>query len=175
MNQDCFSSANQLISPPANQYPMPLIKLTTFIAAPCDKVFDLSRDLKLHQQSMKKYGETIVNTTSNGVAELNDEVMWKARHLGKERFLKMKITALDRPKYFCDEQITGDFVQLKHEHFFKPVENGTLMIDHFYFETPYGRFGRLFNRLYLESYMKRLLLERNSVIKQTAEQLKAKP
>jgi ligand-binding SRPBCC domain-containing protein len=153
---------------------MPLIKLTTFIATPCEKVFDLSRSLKLHQQSMKKYNESIVNTTSNGTVELNDEVMWKARHLWKERFLKVKITALHRPGYFCDEQISGDFAAMKHEHFFKPVENGTLMIDHFEFETPYGSFGRLFNRLYLESYMRRLLLERNRELKKIAEQIKVK-
>lgn len=148
---------------------MPLIQLTTFIAAPAARVFDLSRSLRLHQQSMRKYNETIVVATCSDRMELNDEVMWKAKHLMKERFLKIKITAFTPPHYFCDEQVSGDFVSLKHEHFFKPVENGTLMIDHFYFQSPYGIIGRLFNRLYLENYMKRLLLERNSELKRMAE------
>lgn len=153
---------------------MPLIQLTTFIAAPVTTVFDWARSLKLHQQSMQRYGETVVVTTSTGLMELHDEVTWKAKHLMKERFLKTRITGFDAPHYFCDEQVSGDFVSLKHEHFFKPVENGTLKIDHFAFETPYGKIGNLFNYLYLENYMKRLLLERNSEIKKIAEQNKNK-
>ena len=30
---------------------------------------------------------------------------------------------------FIDEQIKGDFKMMKHEHHFKPCENGTIMID----------------------------------------------
>jgi hypothetical protein len=43
------------------------------------------------------------------------------------------------------------------------------MIDRFSFETPFGIFGRIINFLFLKRYMTRLLLERNKVIKQTAE------
>jgi hypothetical protein len=48
------------------------------------------------------------------------------------------------------------------------------MIDRFYFETPFGIFGRLINLLFLKRYMKRLLEERNAVIKQIAESEKRK-
>ena len=39
---------------------MPKIHLTTFIQAPADRVFDLSRNVDLHKQSMAKYNETPV-------------------------------------------------------------------------------------------------------------------
>ncbi|MBD0294000.1 MAG: cell division protein, partial [Flavisolibacter sp.] len=36
---------------------MPFIHLTTFIAAPIERVFDLSRSINLHKASMKAYNE----------------------------------------------------------------------------------------------------------------------
>jgi ligand-binding SRPBCC domain-containing protein len=54
--------------------------------------------------------------------------------LFKERLLKVKITFLQSPHTFIDEQVEGDFAMLKHEHFFKPIQNGTLMIDQFRYE-----------------------------------------
>jgi ligand-binding SRPBCC domain-containing protein len=148
---------------------MPLIHLTTFIAAPQERVFDLSRSVDLHKHSMEKYEEKIVKGTPTGLMNVNDEVTWKARHLFKERVLSIRVAGLRRPDYFSDEQVRGDFVKMKHEHYFKPIENGTIMIDQFLFEIRHGALGRLINQFYLEKYMKRLLTERNAVIKKTAE------
>ena len=58
---------------------------------------------------------------------------------------------------------------MKHEHYFKAVENGTIMIDQFQFESPKGIFGKIVNQLFLIKYMTRLLEERNAVIKKVAE------
>jgi ligand-binding SRPBCC domain-containing protein len=74
-----------------------------------------------------------------------------------------------RPGYFKDEQVKGDFTCMRHEHYFNRVENGTIMIDQFYYEVPYGFLGNLFDRLYLKKYMTRLLQERNAVLKRAAE------
>lgn len=148
---------------------MPFIHLTTFIAAPNERVFDLSRNVTVHKQSMAKYRERIVGGVSNGMMDLNDEVKWQAKHLFKERILKVRISAIKKPEYFKDEQVEGDFKIMKHEHYFRPVENGTLMIDQFYFELPLGFIGRLANKLYIENYLRKILLERNSIIKQLAE------
>ena len=73
------------------------------------------------------------------------------------------------PEFFRDEQVTGDFKMMKHEHYFKSVQNGTLMIDQFYYDVPFGMLGKLANKLYLENYMRKLLAERNTIIKQIAE------
>jgi ligand-binding SRPBCC domain-containing protein len=58
---------------------------------------------------------------------------------------------------------------MKHEHHFKPCENGTIMIDLFHFEMPYGTVGKWFNTFYLTRYLKHLLQQRNKVIKEYAE------
>lgn len=148
---------------------MPYIHLTTFIAAPHDRVFDLSRSVRLHKESMERYKETAIEGTMSGMMELGDTVTWKARHFFKDRILKIKITGYKKPDYFIDEQVHGDFSMLKHEHYFKPIQNGTLMIDQFHYETGRGVLGKVLNRLYLEQYMTRLLNERNEMIKRLAE------
>lgn len=148
---------------------MPLIHCTTFIEAPLERVFDLSRSINLHKKSMEKTREEAVAGTTSGLVQLNDTVTWKAKHLGKLRQMKMKITAMDNPLSFTDEMQEGDFKTIKHEHHFKKVENGTIMIDLFHFETPYGMAGKVFNSLYLTGYLRRLLEQRNRTIKEYAE------
>lgn len=153
---------------------MPLLHITTFIKAPVDVVFDLSRHIDLHKHSMRQYKEEAVAGTRFGLLEKEDTVTWKARHLFKNRFLRVKITDMQRPDHFTDEQLQGDFSTMKHEHHFKPCENGTIMIDLFCFETPYGRLGRVFNRIHLTAYIKKLLEQRNRTIKEYAESEKWK-
>ena len=148
---------------------MPTIHVTTFVAAPAERVFDLSRSIDLHRHSMQKHKEQAVGELFNGLLSAGSEVTWKAHHLFKTRVLKTKITAYERPLSFVDEQVTGDFLMMKHQHFFKPCDNGTIMIDVFQFETPYKIIGAFINKIYLTGYMKTLLEERNKVIKETAE------
>jgi ligand-binding SRPBCC domain-containing protein len=153
---------------------MPTIHLTTFVAAPAERVFDLARSIDLHRKSMVHTGEEAIAGTVSGLIGLNETVTWRAKHLMKTRVLKSKITAMERPLSFTDEMTDGDFKSLRHEHHFKQIENGTLLIDLFHFETPYGGLGKLLNQLYLTSYMKKLLETRNLVIKEYAESEKWK-
>lgn len=148
---------------------MPTIHLTTFIAAPAEVVFDLSRHIGLHKESMTAYKEEAVAGTRFGLIEKDETVTWQARHLLKNRLLRVKITEMKKHELFIDEQAEGDFKEMKHEHYFKPCDNGTILIDLFYFESPYGVLGRWFNSLYLTRYMKRLLEQRNKIIKDYAE------
>ena len=148
---------------------MPTIHLTTFVAAPPERVFDLARSIDLHRKSMAHTAEEAIAGTTTGLIGLDETVTWKAKHLMKTRVLKSKITAMERPLSFTDEMVSGDFKSFKHEHHFKRIENGTLLIDLFHFETPYGGLGKLVNQLYLVRYMKNLLDIRNKAIKEYAE------
>ena len=76
---------------------------------------------------------------------------------------------MKRPFYFIDEMTKGDFKSFKHEHHFKSVSNGTIMIDQVNFESPYGVIGKWMNTLYLKNYLEKLLESRNNVIKEYAE------
>ncbi len=148
---------------------MPTIHLTTFIAAPVERVFDLARSIEMHKHSMSKHQEEAVAGTRFGLLEKDESVTWKARHLFKTRYLRSEITAMKKPDMFVDEQTKGDFKSMRHEHHFKPCDNGTIMIDIIEFESPYGALGRFVNRLYLTNYLKKLIEVRNQSIKEVAE------
>ena len=143
---------------------MPTIHLTTFIAAPIERVFDLSSSIELHKKSMSEHREEAVAGTVMGLIQLNETVTWKAKHLMKTRVLQVQITAMERPFSFIDEMKKGDFKSMKHEHHFKSIENGTLMIDIFNFEAPYGGLGKFFSGVYLSAYLENLLEQRNLMI-----------
>jgi ligand-binding SRPBCC domain-containing protein len=148
---------------------MALIRLQTFIKAPNQIVFDLSRSVDLHKLSMKHHKEEIIAGVRHGLMKKGDKVTWQAKHLFVIRKLKVTITELEAPTFFADEMVEGDFKTMRHQHHFKQVQNGTLMTDHFYFESPFGIVGKLFNAAFLKGYMTRLLLERNTEIKHVAE------
>lgn len=76
---------------------------------------------------------------------------------------------MNAPADFTDEMVTGDFKSFQHHHYFKPIQNGTVMIDVLFFESPYGFIGRWFNKIYLKRYLEKFLTKRNNVIKEYAE------
>ena len=153
---------------------MPTIHVTTFIKAPVERVFDLARSIDLHKKSMAHTREEAVAGTTTGLINLHDTVTWKGKHLGKIRLFKSRITALEKPLLFNDEMAQGDFKSYQHEHHFKQVENGTIMIDIVKFEAPYRSLGKLFSRLYLTNYMRKLIEKRNQAIREYAEGDKCK-
>jgi len=148
---------------------MPTIHLTTFIAAPVERVFDLSRSIDLHKRSMHKRKEQAINGTTFGLINEGETVTWKAKHLYRTRFLKVKVSSMKRPVSFTDESVSGDLKNMKHEHHFKTIDNGTLMIDIFKYDIAFGAVGKFINRIYLVKYLEQLLEERNSMIKEYAE------
>ena len=148
---------------------MPKIHLTIFIAAPIHRVFDSSRSINLHKISTAGTNEDAVAGVTTGLINLNETVTWQARHLFKTRKFTSKITAMESPEHFIDEMQSGDFKNFNHQHYFKPVDNGTIMIDILNFETPYGIIGRWAEKLFLKKYLEKFLLQRNKVIKEYAE------
>lgn len=153
---------------------MPKIHLTTFIAAPIERVFDLSRSINLHQISTASTNEKAIDGVMTGLINKGETVTWQARHLFKLRQFTSKIIEMKSPDSFTDEMIKGDFKSFSHEHHFKTTANGTIVIDIIHFETPYGSIGKLANSLFLTSYLERLLTKRNEVIKEYAETQKWK-
>lgn len=148
---------------------MPRIHLTTFIAAPIERVFDLSRSINLHQISTASTNEKAIDGVMTGLINKNETVTWQARHLFKTRQFTSKISEMKNPEFFIDEMLKGDFKSFRHEHHFKATANGTIMIDLLSFETPYGAFGKIVNTIFLKSYLEKFLVKRNGVIKEYAE------
>lgn len=148
---------------------MVTIELRTSVAAPPERVFDLSRSIGLHTRSMARSREEAVGGRTSGLIGLGETVTWRARHLGVRQRLTIRISGFERPRWFRDELVRGAFATMVHDHHFAPAEGGTEMRDVFRFSAPFGPLGRLVERLVLRRYMTRLLEDRNAAIKAAAE------
>lgn len=150
---------------------MPIFELETIIAAPPERVFDLSRDVDAHLASTARTGEELV-AGPRGLLSLGDEVTWRARHLGVRQTLSSKITGFDRPRWFRDEMTRGAFARFAHDHFFEPDAGDfarTRMRDRIDFASPLGSLGRLVDAVFLEGYLRRFIAVRNAWLKAEAE------
>jgi ligand-binding SRPBCC domain-containing protein len=146
-----------------------VIELETVIAAPPERVFDLSRSIDLHTRSMERSREEAVGGRAMGLIGLGETVTWRARHLGVRQRLTVRISGYERPRWFRDELVRGAFATMVHDHHFAALDGGTEMRDVFRFSAPAGPLGRLVERLVLRRYMTRLLEDRNAAIKAAAE------
>ena len=154
---------------------MPRIRLETFIKAPAELCFDLSRSVDVHTESTSGSRERAVAGVTSGMMKLGDTVTWEAVHFGVRQRLTSKLTAFDRPRMFVDEMLRGAFRRWHHTHLFERVDGGTLMIDEVDYASPLGVLGRAADALFLNSYMTRLLAARNDYIKKLAEARQARP
>ncbi|SMC96458.1 SRPBCC family protein [Chryseobacterium sp. YR221] len=146
------------------------IYLETLIDADIHHVFDLARDIDLHQKSTSRSNEKAIAGRTSGLIEKSETVTWRAKHLGVYQTLTTKIISMEKPHQFTDIMLKGAFKSMRHQHMFRDVEGKTLMTDRFEFESPFGIIGKLLNTIYLTHYLKTFLLERNELIKTIAEE-----
>jgi ligand-binding SRPBCC domain-containing protein len=118
---------------------------------------------------MQKSNERAVAGITTGLINTGESVTWEATHFGIRQKLTSKITYCEPPRYFQDVMVSGAFASFSHDHYFEEMPGGTLMKDVFNYRSPLGFLGNLADKLFLESYMRRILTERNELIKQIAE------
>ena len=148
---------------------MPTIHLTTFIAAPIERVFDLSRNLTIYKAMIHGRNETISSGAASNLVSHGETITFHAKHLGKTRLVTTRVVALQKPSSFVQEQVKGDLLHFKHEHHFKAVDNGTILIDMIDFDGPRDVIGKVIGKLYLKRYLEKFINKRNALIQQYAE------
>jgi ligand-binding SRPBCC domain-containing protein len=149
---------------------LPLVEVEVQVRAPVERCFDLARSIDLHVVSSSGTSERAVGGVTAGLIGLGQWVTWRARHLGVWFELTSRVTALDRPHHFRDEQVAGPFRHFRHDHLFEPSEDGgTRMRDRLDYRAPLGPLGRLAERLVLDGHLRRFLLARALVIRRAAE------
>jgi ligand-binding SRPBCC domain-containing protein len=144
-------------------------ELETAIAAPIERVFDLSLDVDVHRESMSRSGERVIGGVRQGAMGLGDEVTWRARHFGVPFTMTSRIVELDRPRSFVDAQVSGPFRRFRHEHHFASVDGGTTMWDRVELDAPLSFLGDAVERAVLGRYLRRLIVTRNGHLRQAAE------
>ena len=148
---------------------MTTINLLTKIKAPIEIIFDLSRNIDVHKLSTAKSNETAIDGVTSGLINLDETVTWRGKHFGFYLTHKSIISAMNLYDYFVDEMVEGKFKSFKHEHSFIDGNGFVMMIDKIQYQTPYGIFGKLFDVLTLKKHLTNFILERNTILKELAE------
>jgi len=148
---------------------MATIILITNIDASAQVCFDLARNVDVHLLSTAKTREKAIAGRTTGLCEEGDQITWEAIHFGVKQKFTVRITKMEPFVYFEDEMVKGAFSFMKHKHFFEVNKSGIKMVDEFTFKAPLGFLGSIAERLFLTRYMRKLLAERNKVIKKLAE------
>lgn len=152
---------------------MPTLVLTTEVAAPHQRCFDLARCVEFHCYSMRHTGERAVAGTTSGLLTLHDQVTWEGRHFLIRQRLTSRITAFNPPHSFVDEMVTGAFHSFHHEHRFDALSPTTPILtrvtDTFTFRSPLGPLGHLADALFLTRSMRTLLQNHQHTLKATLE------
>ena len=78
---------------------------------------------------------------------------------------KSLIAEWNPPYFFRDDQVHGPFRFWSHEHIFKRLGNGTLIIDKVQFLIPGGVFEPLINKVFVSKDLERIFDYRALVVK----------
>jgi len=148
---------------------MTTIIVQTSINAPIEICFDLARDIGVHCQTSISTQERAIAGVTTGLIGLGEEVTFEGVHFGVRQRLTARVIEFDRPHRFVDEMLKGAFQSLRHIHEFSRVSSGTMMKDTLIWTSPLGLLGKLADKLFLEAHMRQFLLERNTLLKQIAE------
>jgi ligand-binding SRPBCC domain-containing protein len=148
---------------------MTTINIVTKIKAPIQKVFDINRNIDIHQNSALKTNEKAIAGVTSGLINLNETVTWRGKHFGFYLTHKSRMTAMNFYEYFVDEMEEGSFKTFKHEHFFEEQNGVTTMTDKLCYQTPFWIFGKVFDYLFLKRHLTNFILERNRVLKDLSE------
>jgi hypothetical protein len=150
---------------------MSQIHLTTCIHAPADRVFDLSLSTSVHKAILRFYRNGRLEGATEGVIGLQDKMNFSLRFMGRQRVLISRIESMDRPREITSSLVKGrgSFVSLSHRQYFRPIQNGMLLIDMLEYELVYGSAGRLADKLLVKKFLKKYLESKNRLIKLYAE------
>ncbi len=149
---------------------MIILRLETTIRAPVERCFDLARSVDLHAASASIIHGEAVGGCKTGLAEPGDCTTWSARFFGLRFSLATKITAYSRPHHFSDELQKGLFTRFGHHYAFRSDDAlQTVMTDEFFFQSPFGFVGALFDQVVLRRKMGMVADFRIRYIKRVAE------
>lgn len=148
---------------------MSTIHVTSCIHAPAERIFNLSRSASLHKAVLRSYKKGSLETGADGLLSQDDKVGFKLQFLGRTRELVTRIESLEYPLQFVSTLVRGPFKELTHEQHFKPIGNGTLLIDLLDYEPAFGAIGRLADKIMIRSFLRKYLDAKNRLIKQYAE------
>ena len=131
---------------------------------PREQLFDRARSIDVHVETMASSDERAVAGVTGGLIGAGEEVTWRGWHFGVPLTMTSRVTRLDFPASFVDEQVRGPFKAFRHVHEFEEHGAGSVMTDRIEFTAPFGPLGRLVERVILRRYLERLIVSRGALL-----------
>jgi ligand-binding SRPBCC domain-containing protein len=144
---------------------MVTIRLTTWVNAPMERCFRLATSAEFNSAA----GSTAAHAAGSEELQVGDTLVWHSWRWGLRLSHTSRIDQLRPFTYFREVMVEGGFRKYDHDHHFAPMDDGTRMRDEVHFVAPMGPVGVVLARVLLRKYVMRLIAERHSRIKQTAE------
>ncbi|MFC6837032.1 SRPBCC family protein [Halomarina ordinaria] len=148
---------------------MTTIRAETFVAAPPERVFDLTRCVSLREDALTHNHLHAVAGVGDDLLSPGTSVVWQTRLLGMSVALTMRLATYNRPRHFRERMVDGPFERLIHDRFFEPEDGGTLVRDVLTFESPLGGLGEAADAIYLERFFRDGLDRLDRAVRDAAE------
>ncbi|WP_158792947.1 SRPBCC family protein [Granulicella sp. L60] len=136
------------------------------INAPIDRVFLLSTNIELVQQTL---GLKPIEGKTSGMIVGGDRLLWAGWKFGFPQMHESLITKYERPNYFQDTMGRGRFQRFQHDHHFTEIGGQTLLHDKVRFTMPYGWAGSLVAQAVMVPHISKLLRRRMHLLRKIAE------
>lgn len=147
---------------------MLIVRNSTLVQAPIERVFALSCSIELVQRELKM--RPVAGRTSGFVCG-GDTVRWQGWQLGFPNYHVSLIVpeTWDPPHFFQDRMIAGRFRAFEHDHRFTDTTDAVRLDDEVRFTMPLGWPGRLVGSALLVPHIRKLLHRRFALLKQLSE------
>ena len=147
-----------------------VLKDSTHIAAPLDRVFLLSCSLAIVERELGMHPVAGKGSSRNaGLVVGGDSIRWEGWQLGFWNYHVSVISAYEPYEFFQDTMTDGRFRFFQHDHYFIEIGGQVLLKDTVRFSLPFGWPGRLVGKKILVPHITGLLRRRFDLLKRIAE------
>lgn len=147
-----------------------VLKDTTHIAAPLDRVFLLSCSLAIVERELGMHPVAGPDSTrTEGFVAGGDRIRWEGWQLGFWNYHVSVISAYEPNSFFQDTMVKGRFAFFQHDHHLTEIGGQVLLKDTVRFSMRWGFAGRLIGKRILVPHIAGLMRRRFALIKRIAE------
>jgi ligand-binding SRPBCC domain-containing protein len=147
-----------------------VLKDSTHIAAPLERVFQLSCSLAIVERELGMRAVAGKDSTrTEGLVVGGDRIRWEGWQLGFWNYHVSLISAYEPSEFFRDSMIAGRFRFFQHDHHFTEIGGQVLLKDTIRFSLPLGFAGRLVGKYILVPHIAGLMRRRFALLKRIAE------
>lgn len=145
------------------------IEFNTHIKAPIQQCFDLARSIDFHKISLSPIEEESVAGCTTGLIGYKQHALIQSNLWGSRFSTELKLVKFNPPFFLSYEIVGSHFHSIVHDYYFYDISEETVMINHFYYKPKWGFLGEILSFIFLEKFLKKVITNRNNMLRDYAE------